>query len=72
MVFDGQAQGSGVDLFGTPRPLHVWKESDTYYLIDTSKQSYNAAFDPVADPQADMGTERGRSDQVTRPRQPIS
>lgn len=49
-VCDGQVQGSGVDLVGASRSVNVWQTDNTYYLADTSKRSYNAAFDPINDP----------------------
>jgi Zn-dependent metalloprotease len=48
------AQGSGVDLFGDTRPLNVWNEDGSFYLVDTSKPS----FDPTSDPP-DPATTRG-------------
>lgn len=49
-VCDGNVPGSGVDLFGTTRPLNVWQNGNTYYLADTSKGSFDPAFDPILDP----------------------
>jgi len=42
---DGVA-GSGVDLFGTTRPLHAFEEGGDFFLIDTSKPM----FDPSSNP----------------------
>jgi bacillolysin len=50
LVRDAAVPGSGVDLFGVTRPLHVWQQGTTYYMLDTSKPSYNAGFDPVGNP----------------------
>ncbi len=33
--------GSGVDLQGVTRPLNVWQQGSTYYLLDTSKAMFN-------------------------------
>mgnify|MGYP001256342876 CR=1 FL=1 len=38
--------GSGTDLLGQTRTLHVWQEGGSYFLSDTSKQM----FDPTSDP----------------------
>ena len=46
--------GSGVDLFGLVKPLNVWNEAGTNYLVDSSKLMY----DPTSDPPA-PGTTRG-------------
>jgi Zn-dependent metalloprotease len=51
LICTGQVQGSGVDLSGTTRPLHVWEASNAYYLLDTSKPSYNSSSDPLTDPR---------------------
>jgi len=45
-VPSANASGSGVDLLGETRPLNVWSENGTFYLVDTSKLS----FDPTSDP----------------------
>jgi bacillolysin len=62
LVFDGQVQGAGVDLFGVTRELNVWQQGATYYMADTSKRSYNAAFDPVTNPRGviSIGDAKGR------------
>jgi len=51
LVHDASVTGQGVDLTGVTRPLNVWQQGSTYYLIDTSKPSFNAAFDPVTNPR---------------------
>lgn len=38
--------GSGNDLFGTNRALHVWAEGGVDYLVDTSKPMYDGGSDP--------------------------
>jgi len=45
-VMDANVAGSGIDLFGTTRPLNVFSENNTFFMIDTSKQM----FDPTSDP----------------------
>ena len=45
-VMDANVTGSGIDLFGTTRPLNVFSEDNTFYMIDTSKRM----FDPTSDP----------------------
>jgi bacillolysin len=49
LVFEVQAKGSGVDLVGQTRPLNLWQTNSTYYLVDTSKKSFDPAFDPLID-----------------------
>ncbi len=45
-VMDANVAGSGIDLFGTTRPLNVFSKDSTFYMIDTSKPM----FDPTSDP----------------------
>lgn len=45
-VMDANVAGSGIDLFGATRPLNVFSENNTFYMIDTSKRM----FDPTSDP----------------------
>jgi Zn-dependent metalloprotease len=45
-VHSANASGSGVDLLGETRPLNVWSEDGTFYLVDTSKPSFDATSDP--------------------------
>jgi Zn-dependent metalloprotease len=61
LVCDAQVQGSGADLFGATRPLHIWQQGTTYYMVDTSKASYNAGFDPINNPHGviDIGDAKG-------------
>lgn len=47
--------GSGVDLFGLVKPLNVWSEGGTNYLVDTSKPMY----DPTSDPPSPSTTRGG-------------
>ncbi len=42
MCLCANVQGSGVDLLGITRPLNLYLEGSTYYLLDTSKPMYNA------------------------------
>ncbi|MFN8640968.1 MAG: M4 family metallopeptidase [Candidatus Binatia bacterium] len=44
--------GSGLDSNGETRPLDVWREDGTYYLVDTSKPMY----DPNSDPPSPAAT----------------
>ena len=53
-AMDAGVPGSGTDLFGTQRPLHVWAEGGTHFLVDTSKPM----FDPTSDPP-NIDTSRG-------------
>ncbi len=41
--------GRGIDLLGTSRNLNVWQSGVTYYLIDASKPSFDARFNPLVD-----------------------
>lgn len=50
-ILDTQVAGSGTDLEGLSRPLKVWQNGANNYLIDTSKQMFNPASDPVQKPQ---------------------
>jgi Zn-dependent metalloprotease len=50
-VCDTHAPGSGVDLSGATRTLNVWQAGQRYYMVDTSKGSFNPAFDPILDPR---------------------
>jgi uncharacterized repeat protein (TIGR01451 family) len=50
-VMNGNVTGSGADLFGSSRPLHVWQQGSTYYLIDGSKQMFDPSSTPPASPQ---------------------
>lgn len=45
-TLDADVSGSGVDLFGATRAVHVWSEGGTNYLVDTSKPMYDASSDP--------------------------
>lgn len=45
-VMEGDVAGNGTDLLGANRPLHVWQEDGTNYLVDASKPM----FDPTSDP----------------------
>lgn len=49
------ATGSGVDVFGTTRPLDLWEESGADFLVDTSKPM----FDPSSDPPSPTTTRGG-------------
>lgn len=44
----GSVMGSGTDLFGVTKTFPVWEQGGVYYMIDTTKQSYNGASDPFA------------------------
>ena len=35
--------GSGLDLLGVIRPLNVWRQGATFYMIDASKSMFNAS-----------------------------
>jgi bacillolysin len=43
--------GSGTDLLGFTRPLNVWHQGSSYYLIDTSKPMFNPVFNPIQSPR---------------------
>lgn len=44
----GSVMGSGTDLFGVTKTFPVWEQGGVYYMIDTTKPSYNGASDPFA------------------------
>lgn len=46
--------GSGLDLGGVSRPLDVWKDGSTYYMLDASKDMYDETSSPPA-PDATRG-----------------
>ncbi len=48
-ICSANVAGRGVDLLGTTRNLNVWQSGATYYLIDASKPSFDAGFNPVVD-----------------------
>ncbi len=45
-IQDANVAGSGTDLFNQTRPLNVWQQSSTYYLVDTSKSMFNPSSSP--------------------------
>jgi Zn-dependent metalloprotease len=45
-AMDADVVGSGLDLLGALRAMHVWSEAGTHFLVDASK----AMFDPTSDP----------------------
>lgn len=45
-AMDADVPGSGTDLGGVLRPIRVWQEGGTHFLVDASKQM----FDPSSDP----------------------
>lgn len=54
-VNEAGRSGSGADLFGVNRPLNVWEEGGDFFLVDTSKPS----FDPSSDPPEPNRTRGG-------------
>ena len=42
---------SAPDLEGINRAINVWSDAGKFYMIDSTKQSFNPAFDPVKDPR---------------------
>jgi bacillolysin len=47
---DASAAGSAQDLASQMRNINVWSANEKYYMIDTTKQSFDPAFDPVREP----------------------
>lgn len=45
-VMDANVVGSGTDVFGTTRPLNVFERTGTFFMIDTSKLSYDPTSAP--------------------------
>ncbi len=50
-IFDATVDGSGVDLTGVNRPLKVWQQGASFYLLDTSKPMFQPGFNPVQNPR---------------------
>jgi len=44
----GSVMGSGTDLFGVTKTFPVWEQGGVYYMIDTTKPSYNGAPNPLS------------------------
>lgn len=49
-IFDASTPSSGKDLAGVNRTINAWSANGALYLADTTKPSFNGAFDPIADP----------------------
>jgi Zn-dependent metalloprotease len=50
-VMDQSVSGRGVDLLNNTRNLNVWRSGSTYYMIDSSKPSFDARWNPLVDPR---------------------
>lgn len=50
-VTDANVAGSGIDLLGVTRPLNVWQQNTTYYLVDTSKPMFDPSSTPPDNPK---------------------
>lgn len=46
-VMEANVAGSGTDLFGMTRPLNVWENDGSFFMIDTSKPMFNPALNPL-------------------------
>lgn len=53
-AMDQAVAGSGIDLLGVTRPIQVWAEGGTHYLVDAGKAMFDPASDPP-DPAASRG-----------------
>ena len=53
LVHDAAVSGSGVDSRGVNRPLQLWQEGASYYLVDASKPMFDPASTP---PNGGRGT----------------
>ncbi|MDM8515011.1 M4 family metallopeptidase [Desulfobacterales bacterium HSG16] len=42
-VKDFQISGAGRDINGIPRALNIWRENNTFFMVDTSKSMFNAS-----------------------------
>ena len=51
LVRSGNVAGSGVDLLGVTRPLNVWQEGGTNYLVDASKPMFDPSSPPLTQPK---------------------
>jgi Zn-dependent metalloprotease len=47
----GAVLGAGLDLFGAPEALNLWKEGGRYWMVDTSKPMFDPASDPPRRPR---------------------
>jgi bacillolysin len=47
---DVHVVGSGQDLAAQQRNINLWSATGKYFMIDTTKQSFNPAFDPIQNP----------------------
>ncbi len=47
---DANATATGKDLNGKSQTFNVWSANGKYTMIDTTKQMFNPAFDPINDP----------------------
>lgn len=45
-VMEQGATGSGVDTLGIVRPLNLWQQGSTFFLVDTTKPMYNPTSNP--------------------------
>lgn len=48
--FDANVPTTGLDLENVSRNINVWSANNKFYLVDTTKPSFNPAFDPLQDP----------------------
>ena len=55
-IMNDRINGRGQDIFNDTRPLKIWREDDTRYLVDTSKRMYQASSNP---PNPDPNITRG-------------
>ncbi len=51
----GAAAGSGVDGLGNVRPLTVWQEGNTYFMVDTSKPMFDRSSTPPNNARGAIG-----------------
>ena len=47
---DANVPTSGADALGATRSINVWGANNKYYMADTTKPSFDPAFDPVSNP----------------------
>ncbi len=47
-VTDANVNGSGADLLGNNRPLNVWQENGSYWMVDTSKAMFDTSVNPLS------------------------
>jgi Zn-dependent metalloprotease len=48
LIHDANVLGAGLDVFGVERPINVFQQGGTFFLVDTSKPMFNPLSTPPA------------------------